>query len=153
MNLENLFNYSDLVKDLDEIFVMKPEIKIYTEYDKSELMKNEFELFGFYLQNHPVTKYRRDTSCLLNNVQRYFDKYITIIGLVENIKEVKTKNNEMMAFLTLSDEYNKLSVVLFPKIYKEINNITVGNIYKIFGKIERRMNNYQMIASRIELLN
>ena len=153
MNLENLFNYSDLVKDLDEIFVMKPEIKTYTEYDKSELMKNEFELFGFYLQNHPVTKYRRDTSCLLNNVQRYFDKYITIIGLVENIKEVKTKNNEMMAFLTLSDEYNKLSVVLFPKIYKEINNITVGNIYKIFGKIERRMNNYQMIASRIELLN
>ena len=152
-NLENLYNYADLVKDLDESFVIKPEIKIEKEYDKSELMKNEFELFGFYLQNHPVTKYRREEMCLLNNVQKYFDKYITIIGLVENIKEIKTKNKELMVFLTISDEYSKLTVILFPKTYEQFNNIKTGNVYKIFGKIEKRMNNYQMIASRIEILN
>lgn len=152
-NIENLYNYADLIKDLDASYVIKPEIKIEQEYEKSELMKNEFELFGFYLQNHPVTKYRRDGACLLNNIQKYFDKYITIIGLVENIKEIKTKNKEMMSFLTISDEYNKITVILFPKVYEQFKNIKSGNVYKIFGKIERRMNNYQMIASRIELLN
>ena len=152
INIENLYNYSELIKDLDKSFVIKPEIKIEQEYDKGELMKIEFELFGFYLQNHPVTKYKRNETCLLNNVQKYFDKYITIIGLVENIKEIKTKNKEMMSFLTVSDEYNKITVILFPKVYKQFKNIESGNVYKIFGKIERRMNNYQMIASRIELL-
>lgn len=151
-NIENLYNYAELTKDLDESFVIKPEIKIEQDYSKNELMKNEYELFGFYLQNHPITKYRRDGVCLLNDVQKYFDKYITIIGLVENIKEIKTKNKEMMSFLTVSDEYNKITVILFPKVYKQFKNIESGNVYKIFGKIERRMNNYQMIASRIELL-
>lgn len=152
INIENLYNYSELIKDLDKSFVIKPEIKIEQEYDKGELMKIEFELFGFYLQNHPVTKYKRNETCLLNNVQKYFDKYITIIGLVENIKEIKTKNKEMMSFLTVSDEYNKITVILFPRVYEQFKNIESGNVYKIFGKIERRMNNYQMIASRIELL-
>jgi len=152
-NIENLYNYAELTKDLDESFVIKPEIKIEQDYSKNELMKNEYELFGFYLQNHPITKYRRDGVCLLNDVQKYFDKYITIIGLVENIKEIKTKNKEMMSFLTISDEYSKLSVILFPRVYEQFKNIESGNVYKIFGKIERRMNNYQMIASRIELLN
>ena len=59
----------------------------------------------------------------------------------------------MMSFLTVSDEYNKITVILFPRVYEQFKNIESGNVYKIFGKIERRINNYQMIASRIELLN
>ena len=151
-NLENLFNYANLIKDLDEEYVIKPELLIEEEYSKSELMKIEFEMFGFYLQNHPVTKFRREGACRLNNVYQYFDNYVMVIGLVENLKEISTKNKELMAFLTISDEYGKLSVVLFPNVYKEFSNLNIGNICKIFGKIEKRMNNYQMIVKSLEIL-
>ena len=143
---------ADTKEQLDEEYVIKPELLIEEEYSKSELMKIEFEMFGFYLQNHPVTKFRREGACRLNNVYQYFDNYVMVIGLVENLKEISTKNKELMAFLTISDEYGKLSVVLFPNVYKEFSNLNIGNICKIFGKIEKRMNNYQMIVKSLEIL-
>ena len=152
LNLENLYNYAELVKDLDETLVMKPEIAVYKEYSNQELMKHEFELYGFYLKNHPVTKYKREGLCRLDNVKAYFDKHITVIGLIENIKEIKTKNNKMMAFILISDEYSKLSVVVFPTTYENFNTQKIGDIIKVSGKIERRMNNFQMIANQIEIL-
>ena len=152
LNLENLYNYAELVKDLDETLVMKPEIAVYKEYSNQELMKHEFELYGFYLKNHPVTKYKREGLCRLDDVKAYFDKHITVIGLIENIKEIKTKNNKMMAFILISDEYSKLSVVVFPTTYENFNTQKIGDIIKVSGKIERRMNNFQMIANQIEIL-
>lgn len=151
-NLENLYNYAELIKDLDETLVMKPEMVIYKEYDNQELMKFEFELYGFYLKNHPVTKYRRDGLSRLDNVKTYFNKHITVIGLIENIKEIKTRNGKMMSFILISDEYNKLTVVVFPNIYEISHTYKIGDIIKISGKIERRINNFQMIATQIEIL-
>ena len=50
-------------------------------------MNKELELFGFYVSNHPASKYN---EIKIMNIKNYFDKTITTVGLLENIKTIKT---------------------------------------------------------------
>ena len=149
-NLTEGLNYATLCESLDKSLVEIPEIIIYPELSENELLKKEYELFGFYLKNHPVTKYKRTNTCLLKDIKLYFDKVINTLVMIDVIKEVTTKNNEKMAFITASDEYSKISVVAFPNTYKTSFGIKKGDIIKVTGKVERRINDYQIIANKIE---
>ena len=152
-NLKNLISYSELCKTIDESLVPIPEILIGEEYTNEEIMIFEYELFGFYVKNHPVTKYKRDNTCLLKDIKHYFDKNIVVVALVENVKETTTKNGLKMAFITISDEYAKETLVVFPKLYESLNyDIKKGNIIKAICKVEKRLSNLELIANRLEKL-
>lgn len=149
-NLTSGIDYASLCSNLDESLVEKPEIIYYDEYSENELLNYEYNLFGFYLKNHPVTKYKRDNMCSLKNISLYFDKIINTIVMIDTIKETQTKNKEKMAFLTVSDEYSKITAVLFPMTYKNIFGIKKGDIIKINGRVEKRMSSYQLVVNKIE---
>lgn len=151
-NLKNIINYSELCKTIDDSLVLKPEIVLYDEYSNAEIIKYEYDLFGFYVKNHPVTKYKRDNTCLLNNINLYFDKNITVIALIDNIKEITTKNNEKMAFINISDEYAKTTLILFPLLYKQNLFLKKGDIIKVIGKVEKRMSDLQLVGKKVEKL-
>ena len=89
---------------------------------------------------------------MLSEIENYFDRTITVITYIDKIKEVGTKNKDNMCFVTGSDEITTLDIVLFPKVYKKYQNIKVGNIIKITGKIEKRFDKYQLIANVLEIL-
>lgn len=154
-NLDELINYGELTKDLDPSLVMKPEIEIRDEYDSDFLLQKEKEIFGFYLTNHPSTKYKygRRDYVNLKDVANYFDKNINTVVLVERVKVIKTKNGDNMAFLTCSDEDGSISYTCFPKVYNLYNNITRGDVILVFGKVEKRLNELQIIVSKITKLN
>ena len=150
-NLDIAFNYAELANTIDETLVSKPEFEIYDEYTKDELINKEYEVFGFYLSYHPVQKYRKNdiNSTKLAN---YFNKNINICLLVDRVHEIKTKKKEKMAFVTTSDEYGSVDVVMFPKIYTTNYNINRGDVINVFGKVEKRIDHYQIIANKIEKL-
>ena len=152
-NLDNLINYGNLVHDLGSDFVLKPEINIVDDYTNEELIKNEKEIFGFYLSNHPVTYYRDKINGCINTskVKDYFNKYIKTVLMIDKIKEVTTKKGEKMAFLDCSDEEGSIDVTAFPKVYQELSDIKKGDIVFIEGKIERR-NDYAIIVNQIKKL-
>ena len=149
-NLDVLINYGNLVKDLGEENVLKPEITIVEEYNKEEIINTEKECFGFYLSNHPVTYYREKISntISLNDIKNYFNKNVSCILLVDKVKEITTKNKEKMAFYTCSDEELTIDVIVFPKVYESITNCKKGDIIKVDGKVERR-DDYSIIATNV----
>ena len=148
-NLDSIINYAELVKDLDSSLVDKPEFDIKEEYSKDELINMEYESFGFYLSMHPVQKYR-DNNITTNNIKNYFNKTITIYLLVDKKREINTKNNDKMLFLTGSDEYNSIELVVFPKVYENFYNITRGEVYKFLCNVEKRNSSYQLIVKSIQ---
>ena len=154
-NLDSLINYAELTKDLDPSLVMKPEIESYKEFSDDELLEQEKNIFGFYLSHHPTTNYYRDNKeCIrLNDIKNYFMKQIHILVLVERIKFIKTKKGERMAFVTGSDETGIMDFTLFPKILKMYPDIARGDILKVRGIVERRLDEWQMVGNRIEKLN
>lgn len=151
-NLDSLYNYGELVKDLDPSLVLIPDIEIVDEYDNYLLLEQEKELFGFYISNHPATSYKTNTNAIsLENLDKYFDKLVTTIVLVENIKEITTKKGDKMAFVSCSDETGSVDYTFFPKIWNNIN-IKKGNLYKIVGRVEKRYNQIQIIVNGVKEL-
>ncbi|MEG0995042.1 MAG: OB-fold nucleic acid binding domain-containing protein, partial [Bacilli bacterium] len=153
-NLDNLWSYATLVQEIDETLIMKPELTIEEEYSKKELLEQELDIFGFYFNEHPASSYRdlyKDTK-YINNLANYFNKNITIIGLISKIKEVKTKKGDMMAFIDISDESGNISITLFPKIYLCYHDILKGDVIKVEGVVERRNDRLQVIVSNIVIL-
>ena len=148
-NLDSLINYGVLVKDLGFENVLKPEIINCDEYLKEELINNEKECFGFYLSNHPVTFYREKiaNTVPLTDINKYFNKTIICVLLIDKVREVYTKNHQKMAFLSCSDDEAMIDVILFPDVYMA-SNIKKGDIVKIEGKVEKRQA-FNIIATSI----
>ncbi len=154
-NLDELYNYAILTKELDSSFVMKPVLKDDPEFSKDYLLEKEKELFGIYLTQHPVSSYLNESSdtIRLKDLQKYQNKRIKVLILVEKIKVIKTKKGENMAFITGSDETTNCEFTLFPQIYKMFPMIERGMIMKIDGKVEKRLADLQIIINNLVILN
>lgn len=154
-NLDSLFNYAELTKDIDPSLVMKPDIEEYPEYDNVYLLEKEKEVFGFYLSSHPTTMYKKDNPyCIpLNIVENYFSKRIDTLILVDKLKIISTKKGDKMAFITGSDETSTMEYILFPKMYNEYIGIKPGDLIKVRGNVERRLDQLQIIVEKIKFLN
>lgn len=153
-NLDAIINYGELIKDLSEEFALKPEIVEYPEYEEKFMMEKELELFGLYLSNHPITKFKSKypKTISLGDIELYFDKTINTIIYVDNIKEILTKKGDKMCFITGSDEIFNIDLILFPMVYQKYNYIKQGDILGVKGKVERRYDKYQIIISEIVVL-
>lgn len=149
-NLDVAINYADLVMNIDEEFCLPPNIEKYSEYDSEYIRKKEVELYGFYITNHPASKYVDKNIVKLCKIESFFDKHIKCVVLVENIKKVKTKKGDYMAFITASDETDTKEFVVFPKEFNSILNIKNGDLIVVNGRVTKRLSNYQI---NIEFLN
>ena len=148
-NLDSLYNYGELVKDLDPSLVLIPDIEITDEYSNYLLLEQEKKLFGFYISNHPATSYKTTINAIsLENLDKYFDKLVPTIILVENIHEITTKKGDKMAFVTCSDETGSGEYTFFPQVWNNVN-IKKGSIYKIVGRVEKRYDQTQIIVSDV----
>ena len=149
INLENIINYAELASDNTLIEIAEPIIDKVNEYDKNDLIMNEFNTFGFYLSNHPVSKYKNEKSLNTLYLNKYNEKYIDLVLEVLSIKEVITKKNDVMAFVRACDEYGQIELTLFPKEYQMYKGLAKHEIINVFGKVEKRLDNYQLVVSKI----
>ena len=149
-NLNEAINYAELCYNLDESLVLKPGIEDYEEYSKDELTKQEIALFGFYISNHPTSKYITSNSITSNLLDKYFDKMIEMVLYIERKKEINTKTNEKMMFLNASDSYGTVELVMFPKTYNKFFNIPIPGTYKVYGKVEKRFSKLQLVIFDIK---
>ncbi len=152
-NLDNIMNYAEISKDIDIKDIPEPVIEVYEEYTDDELLNIQYNTFGFYISNHPVTKYRENSDITSQNVKQYYDKRITMTLLVSRLKEITTKKNDVMAFITGKDEYGEISLTMFPNEYKTCPKLKNYDIIKVTGKVEKRYDEYQIIINDLKVLN
>ena len=152
-NLDNIINYAELAKDAGMIELSPPSLVPYEEYTKEELIDNQLTVFGFYLSSHPVNIYKSATDLDTRCIEQYFDKTISLVLVIDQIKEVTTKKNDIMAFITASDEYGQASLTMFPKTYQTYKNINKKDIIRIFGRVEKRFDQYQIVINSLKILS
>ncbi len=151
-NLENLLTFAFISKGLKQDMIEKPKIEIKEEFDKSEIMSKEKELFGFYLSYHPTIKYKDQYKVVnLIDLKNYIGKMVDIIILVEKIKIHKDKLGNDMAFISGTDELESIDVIAFSKEYQNIKQLEKGNILLVEGKVEKR-NNIQLIMEKSKII-
>ena len=121
----------DLVDDeqKSEFEIKLPDVG---EYTKENLLAFEKEVLGIYISGHPLEedeeKWRKSISATTADFQpdeetgttKVHDGAKEIIGGMITDKTVKnTRNNQMMAFLTLEDLLGTVEVVVFPRDYEK----------------------------------
>ncbi|MGX7112504.1 DNA polymerase III subunit alpha [Gemella cuniculi] len=118
------------------------------DYPIQEKIKMEKEVTGTYFLKHPVQVEKERYSYLpLQYIGRELaDSYVEIITK----KEIKTKNGDYMAFLTVNDGKNDYDVTVFPSVYKYANTfIKVGKFAVMTLKKQLRNNREQYILEKI----
>jgi len=151
-NLDNVINYAELAKDGGMIEIEEPYIVEEDDFSKSELISLEYDTYGLYLTSHPTLVYKNNSDVDLIDISKYFDRRVSAVVFVEKMKEVVTKNNDTMVFVTGSDNTGSISITLFPNIYKENRDINKGDIIRVHGRVEKRFDKYQLVANKIERL-
>ena len=54
-----------------------------------------------------------------------------------------------MAFIKASDEYRQIDLTLFPDVYSKNKQLERLNIIKVSGRVEKRLDTYQLVVSNI----
>lgn len=121
----------DLVSEEDkkEFEIRMPNVG---EYDKEMLLAFEKEVLGIYLSGHPLEGYRsimdKMISAKTTDFQpdedsgrpKVYDGQKVIIGGMITERTIKyTRNNKVMAFLTVEDLVGTVEVVVFPRDYEK----------------------------------
>ena len=144
-NKDTLFNYAIL----EDPNAQKPLLKEYPEYALEEIRKDELDSFGFYIGNHPTSVYKNVIK--VKDTQKYLFKNIDMALLVKKVTNIKTKNNEEMAFISAEDETGSIEITLFPEVWKKCPSIKNNDIIFINGKSSKRYDKYQIIVNKVKL--
>lgn len=100
------------------------------EYDPRLLMAMEKEMLGLYLSGHPLDSVsdlmRQHATVTSRDFQPVAEEGepirlkdgqpVVVAGIITEMKSISTRNNKMMAFLTLEDLYGQFEVIVFPAI-------------------------------------
>ena len=150
-NIDSAINYAFLSKDLDESLVEVPKMLESEEFTNEELSKSEKDVFGFYLENHPVVSFKLKYDNVINTIDipKYFDKKVNLVLVIDRINRLKTKNNDYMAFISGSDEFGIAEITVFPNKYDLINDLDKKNIILVTGLVEKRMSKYQVVLDNL----
>ena len=123
------------------------------EYSRGELMAMEKETTGLYLSGHPMDEYREQSrklravpigTILADNQEdgehRYGDgQRVTITGVIASVKTKTTKNNTMMAYVTLEDASGSMEMLAFSRTLSESGSYLKANLpVAVTGRISIR---------------
>lgn len=151
-NIDNILNYVELSIGMDDDLLVKPNIEEKEEFSVEEILDKEKQVFGFYLTSHRTEKYKLNNKNIMDiyDINNNLNKKVEVIVSIDKIKEILTKKNEAMCFLTSSDNTGSTVLIVFPDLYKNYNNFKKGDIIKVKGKVEKRFDEYQIICNEIE---
>ncbi|MBQ1491182.1 MAG: DNA polymerase III subunit alpha, partial [Blautia sp.] len=100
------------------------------EFSQEELLAMEKDVLGIYISGHPLDRYRgvlekmataRSTDFMpdeeTGRTKVEEGQKVILGGLLREVNTKYTKNNTIMAFLTLEDLVGSVEIIAFPKVF------------------------------------
>ena len=161
-NLEGQVGLFDIGAELEPLgHINIPEMD---ELTKREKMTMEKEVTGLYLSGHPMDEYRGKLrksgivsigeilSSFENGTNEYHDdQQVRIAGVVQQVKMKTTRNNSMMAYVTLEDDSGAMELLVFSNAINQYGAyLSENSLVIITGKISVRDEKApQMIVNQV----
>lgn len=155
-------------EEREQLNEIKYAFEEHKELPNKELLSLEKEMLGIYISGHPLEKLRTqiesqtniDTMRLReideqmnsnlkepemellkqNTKSKYRDgQTVKYAGIISSIKKKYTKNNKIMAFVTIEDLYGAAEIIVFENAYlKAGRSLVEENIVMIEGRLSIR---------------
>ena len=138
------------------------------ELPADERMKLERETTGLYLSGHPMDAYREklrganvvSIGAILESFSEHTDEFqdeqvVNIAGIVQNVKMKTTKNQSMMAYVTLEDDTGSMELLTFSNALGQYGSLLYEtSAVVISGRISVRDDkDPQMVVNRVVKLS
>lgn len=165
--LDGQVSMFDLGSEQEKEEMNEVKYKFYEQEEMSnkELLSIEKEMLGIYISGHPLEKLRSqiEAQATINTMQlRELDEQmssqmlteegirnekpkfvdgqkIKYIGIITSIKKKYTKNNKIMAFVTIEDLYGTAEIIVFENAYLTAGKSLVEeNIVVVDGRLSIR---------------
>ncbi len=152
---------SDTVKDS-----ILPNV---AEFQSRIRLTMEKEVLGLYISGHPLAELEDEIKMIstmntgdfleaeeeLERLSLKDGTFVRIAGMINHRQNKTTRNNNMMAFLTIEDLFGTVEVVVFPKIFeKYIGVLHEDNVVVVEGRLNvKEEEEPKIIADRITPLN
>ena len=157
-------------KETDELEKLKYNYTFLKEYSNRELLSMEKEMLGIYVSGHPLESYTnliREQSNIstlqLKESQELAEgeepgivrqtlkdgQFVKIAGIITSIKKKFTKNNKIMAFVTIEDLHGSCEIIVFENCYMNCSNeLFEENIVLVEGRLSVREDEETKILAR-----
>ena len=162
-----------------EMNEIKYKFEEHEEMPNKELLSLEKEMLGIYISGHPLEKIRdqiqRQTNINtmdLRQIDEHMNSSVTdtgemeplkfkdgqnvkYAGIITSIKKKYTKNNKIMAFVTIEDLYGTAEIIVFENAYiKAGRSLLEENIVIVDGRLSiREDDSATIIANDIKDFN
>lgn len=147
-NIEGQFSMFETI----DTKISEDDLPNLKEFNQKTLLAMEKEMLGIYISGHPLQPYEEElkristiTTSELYEAQSHMKeglgdnidgKLITIGGIIAAKKNKITKNNNMMAFVTLEDLYGAVECIVFPATYDRYGRfIEEDNLVVVKGRV------------------
>ncbi|MBC8589691.1 DNA polymerase III subunit alpha [Wansuia hejianensis] len=166
-NIEGQFSIFDTIDNKDNEDNL-PSLK---EFPQKILLSMEKDILGIYVSGHPLEPYKKELAMVSNIttpeifgnldegsnniIQAKDGQRIKIGGIIVEKKNKITRNNNMMAFISLEDMYGVIECIVFPKTYENYNNIlNEDELIVVEGRLSvSEIEEPKIICARIYPLN
>ena len=125
---KNLEGQMGLFAMLDDDAAVEIPIPRLPELSKAELMAYEKETTGIYISGHPMDDYRallKNTHVvpigdLMEEESKFQDdQIVSVAGIVQGAKMKTTRNNSMMAYVTVEDDTAAIEMLAFSNVLSQ----------------------------------
>ena len=166
-NVDGQMGLFDSLADDAEPVVPAARVPELPELSRREMMAMEKETTGLYLSGHPMDDYRamlrKMNTVPIGAIQESFsehtdefrdDQIVTVAGIVQNVKMKTTKNQSMMAYVTLEDDTGTMELLTFSNALGQYGSYLHENsAVMITGRISvREDKDPQMVVNRVQPL-
>ncbi|NJL44798.1 MAG: DNA polymerase III subunit alpha [Leptolyngbyaceae cyanobacterium SM2_3_12] len=133
-----------------------PKAAAVEDFDPQEKLRQEKELLGFYISDHPLKAVQRSARVLapinLSELHEQPDNVtLSAIVILASVKPVITKKGDKMAIVQLEDLTGQAEAVVFPKSYERIGQHIAADVrLMVWGKVDRRDDRVQFIIDDAE---
>ena len=143
-----------LVYDPDET---EPErVPALADYPPEKKLELEHQILKLTPSAHPLAYYDRYLDqqhfCPSTRLPQHVGRTVTIIGWLIATRRARTRNNELMKFMTLEDRQGTMEVTLFPSVYQRYGHVVRGyGPYVATGKVENHHGAITLNAARLDV--
>jgi len=125
------------------------------EWSERERLAREKESLGFYITGHPLAPHHKTmekfSTTTTSGIEEVADgQMVRLGGMVTGSKVIRTKKEELMAFLQLEDLEGGIEVVIFPSVYADCQHLlTDDRPILVQGKVQKDEKGAKLLADTI----
>ncbi|WP_429949647.1 DNA polymerase III subunit alpha [Enterococcus sp. AZ101] len=151
--IQNIIYSGGSMNLLEDTLKLK-EVEV-ADYSLEEKLEQEEQYLGVYLSGHPTEEFKK--TRLAKQVMLVSDvvenQTARLLIYVKDVRVIRTKKGEQMAFVEGDDLTGSLSLTLFPAVFRTLRQTVEKNqVYFVEGKVEKSNYNQelQLLVNQIE---